>query len=85
MSRSSAPRTSSAAPANENRTQRCPSTGSKSTPGASVEGTLDEIDDPVLIGPDGLPVDTWREGYPYGERMSRRSTRSRSGCCRSNC
>ncbi|MHA6792083.1 polyphosphate kinase 2 [Pseudonocardia bannensis] len=28
-------------------------------------------DDPVLIGPDGRPVDTWREGYPYPERMAR--------------
>jgi polyphosphate kinase 2 len=27
--------------------------------------------DPVLIGPDGRPVETWREGYPYDERMSR--------------
>ena len=29
-------------------------------------------DDPVLLGPDGSPVDTWREDYPYPERMSRR-------------
>ncbi|WP_285726365.1 polyphosphate kinase 2 [Psychromicrobium xiongbiense] len=28
-------------------------------------------DDPVLIGPDGRAVDTWREGYPYPERLSR--------------
>jgi hypothetical protein len=40
--------------------------------GLSVEGTWDEVDDPVLLGPDGRPVDTWREGYPYTERMSRR-------------
>ena len=40
--------------------------------GMSVEGTWDEVDDPVLLGPDGRPVDTWREGYPYGERLSRR-------------
>ncbi|MGB9373960.1 MAG: polyphosphate kinase 2 [Jiangellales bacterium] len=40
--------------------------------GMSVEGTWDEVDDPVLLGPDGRPVDTWREGYPYDERMSRR-------------
>jgi polyphosphate kinase len=33
---------------------------------------LDEDDDdPVLITPDGHPVDTWREGYPYDERLSR--------------
>lgn len=39
--------------------------------GFTVEGTFDEVDDPVLLGPDGLPVKTWQEGYPYGERMSR--------------
>jgi len=31
----------------------------------------DHDDDPVLIGPDGRAVDTWRENYPYPERMSR--------------
>jgi polyphosphate kinase len=31
----------------------------------------DDDDDPVLLRPDGTPVDTWREGHPYGERMSR--------------
>jgi polyphosphate kinase len=31
----------------------------------------DGEDDPVLLKPDGRPVDTWREGYPYDERMSR--------------
>jgi polyphosphate kinase 2 len=28
-------------------------------------------DDPVLLWPDGTPVDTWREEYPYAERMTR--------------
>jgi polyphosphate kinase 2 len=31
----------------------------------------DDDDDPVLMGKDGKPVDTWREGYPYEERMPR--------------
>ena len=31
----------------------------------------DDDDDPVLIEPDGVAVDTWRENYPYDERMSR--------------
>jgi polyphosphate kinase len=31
----------------------------------------DDDDDPVLIRGDGSPVDTWREKYPYDERMSR--------------
>ena len=39
--------------------------------GLSATNTWDEIDDPVLIGPDGLPIETWREGYPYDERMER--------------
>jgi polyphosphate kinase 2 len=30
-----------------------------------------EDDEPILLRPDGSPVDTWREGYPYPERMSR--------------
>jgi polyphosphate kinase len=33
---------------------------------------LDEDDDdPILLTKDGQPVDTWREGYPYDERMPR--------------
>jgi len=39
--------------------------------GLSTDDTWDEIDDPVLVGPDGLPIETWREGYPYSERMTR--------------
>jgi polyphosphate kinase 2 len=31
----------------------------------------DDEDDPVLLRPDGSVVDTWREGYPYPERLSR--------------
>jgi polyphosphate kinase 2 len=31
----------------------------------------DDDDDPVLLNADGSPVDTWREDYPYGERMQR--------------
>jgi len=32
----------------------------------------DDVDgDPILVQPDGTPVDTWREDYPYDERMSR--------------
>jgi len=30
-----------------------------------------EDDDPILRWPDGREVDTWREDYPYAERMSR--------------
>lgn len=31
----------------------------------------DHDDDPVLLDATGLAVDTWRENYPYDERMSR--------------
>jgi polyphosphate kinase 2 len=31
----------------------------------------DADDDPVLLRIDGTPVDTWREGYPYPDRMVR--------------
>jgi polyphosphate kinase 2 len=37
--------------------------------GLRVEDNDD--DDPVLMWPDGTPVDTWREDYPYDERMTR--------------
>ena len=35
----------------------------------TVDGT--DEDDPVLLRRDGTPVDTWRQNYPYDERMSR--------------
>ncbi len=31
----------------------------------------DDDDDPILLKADGTPVDTWREGYPYDQRMTR--------------
>ena len=31
----------------------------------------DHDDDPVLLDPQGRAVDTWRENYPYDERMTR--------------
>jgi polyphosphate kinase 2 len=37
--------------------------------GLTVEDTDD--DDPVLLWPDGRPVDTWREDYPYDVRLPR--------------
>jgi polyphosphate kinase 2 len=38
---------------------------------ASLRVDDSEDDDPVLLRPDGSTVDTWREGYPYPERMDR--------------
>ena len=31
----------------------------------------DDDDDPILVDRQGVPVRTWRENYPYDERMSR--------------
>ncbi|WP_214106306.1 polyphosphate kinase 2 [Acrocarpospora catenulata] len=39
------------------------------TPGLWVDDNDD--DDPVLVRADGRPVDTWREHYPYAQRMER--------------
>lgn len=39
------------------------------TGGLRIEEADD--DDPILIGADGVPVDTWRQGYPYRERLDR--------------
>jgi polyphosphate kinase 2 len=39
--------------------------------GLSVHGTFDEVDDPVLLGPGGEPIESWRQGHPYDERMSK--------------
>ncbi|WP_432489598.1 polyphosphate kinase 2 [Kineococcus sp. SYSU DK018] len=32
---------------------------------------LDDEDEPVLVRADGRPVETWREDYPYAQRLSR--------------
>jgi polyphosphate kinase 2 len=32
----------------------------------------DHDDDPILLDPHGRPVDTWRENYPYDERIDRK-------------
>ena len=38
---------------------------------AGLRVDSDDEDDPVLLRPDGTVVDTWREDYPYDERLSR--------------
>ena len=52
-----------------------PSPGSKDPEDLAVLAGLtvedNDDDDPVLLWPDGTVVDTWREDYPYGERMTR--------------
>jgi polyphosphate kinase 2 len=37
----------------------------------SLEADNEDLDDPILVGPDGKRVDTWRERYPYDERLER--------------
>jgi len=49
---------------------RSGSTGELIKSGLSVTGTFQELDDPVLVGPDGEPVETWRQGHPYDARMT---------------
>ena len=39
--------------------------------GLRVDNDDDEHDDPTLRWPDGRIVDTWREDYPYPEKMTR--------------
>jgi polyphosphate kinase 2 len=39
--------------------------------GYRLGGETEDLDDPLLVGPDGEPLDTWREGYPYDHRMDR--------------
>ncbi|MDH3293111.1 MAG: hypothetical protein OER95_02185, partial [Acidimicrobiia bacterium] len=39
--------------------------------GFAVRGTFDEIDDPELLGPGGMPANSWQEGHPYETRLDR--------------
>ena len=45
----------------------------------------DADDDPVLLNADGTAIDTWREGYPYDERLDRDEYDRASVSCRSSC
>jgi polyphosphate kinase len=38
---------------------------------AGYQVSDDDDDDPVLLNADGSPVDTWREDYPYDDRLPR--------------
>lgn len=38
--------------------------------GVHVEESWDEVDDPILIGRNGVPVDTWRESDPHDTRTT---------------
>ncbi|MEO6531528.1 MAG: polyphosphate kinase 2, partial [Specibacter sp.] len=41
------------------------------TPDFTGFTVIDNDDDLVLLAPDGSPVGTWRDGYPYGARLER--------------
>ena len=56
-------------------TRALPSPGSEDPTDLALLAGLtvvdDDDDDPVLLWPDGTPVDTWREEYPYEQRLDR--------------
>src|SRR5450755_279821 len=37
----------------------------------SLEADNEDLDDPILVGSDGKRIDTWRENYPYEDRLER--------------
>ena len=39
--------------------------------GLKLSADNEDLDDPLLETADGRLIDTWREGYPYAERMPR--------------
>jgi polyphosphate kinase 2 len=41
------------------------------TDGWSLDADNEDLDDPILVGVDGRRVETWRENYPYDERLER--------------
>ena len=43
----------------------------QSLDGLTLEADNEDLDDPILVGADGKRVDTWREHYPYEERLER--------------
>jgi polyphosphate kinase len=43
----------------------------QSLDGLTLEADNEDLDDPILVGADGKRVNTWRENYPYDERLER--------------
>ena len=37
----------------------------------TLEADNEDLDDPILVGADGKRVTTWRENYPYEDRLER--------------
>ncbi len=61
--------TTTAQPSADSETPAWPLADVTATSGLRIEE--DEDDDPILIDRDGRAVDTWREAYPYHERLAR--------------
>ena len=53
----------------DNKDDELPMIDLAQTEGWVVDDT--DEDDPVLLMPDGTAIQTWRENYPYDERLSR--------------
>ena len=43
----------------------------ESLDGLTLEADNEDLDDPILVGVDGKRVTTWRENYPYEDRLER--------------
>src|SRR5450631_755871 len=43
----------------------------QSLAGLSIEADNEDLDDPILVDAEGKRVDTWREDYPYDDRLER--------------
>jgi polyphosphate kinase len=43
----------------------------ESLEGLTLEADNEDLDDPILVGADGKRVTTWRENYPYDDRLER--------------
>jgi polyphosphate kinase 2 len=43
----------------------------QSLDGLTLEADNEDLDDPILVGADGKRVETWRENYPYDDRLER--------------
>jgi hypothetical protein len=52
---------------------------------SALRVVVDDEGEPTLLRAEGTAVDTWREGYPYPERMTRAEYDVQKRGCRSSC
>ena len=67
----------------DNKDDELPMIDLAQTEGWVVDDT--DEDDPVLLMPDGTAIQTWRENYPYDERLSRDDYEKESAPYRLSC